>query len=186
MGRAPGPEYCRIMTADDDRDLFRRAIGDVRRLRHARVEHAPSRPPAEARFRRRDERAVLEESINGDTSPTDLETGDDLVYRNPRLSQANYRRLRRGQFAVQDEIDLHGLTADAARSALAEFLNEAGVGGLRCVRVIHGKGLRSGPGGPVIKRRIGRWLRRREDVLAFCSSRPADGGTGALYVLLGP
>lgn len=173
------------MAADDDLDLFRQAMNDVRRLRHDRVEHALPRPPAEARFRRRDERAVLDESLNGDTHPTDLETGDDLVYRHPRLSQTHFRRLRRGQFAVQDEIDLHGLTAAQARAALAEFLNDAGVGGLRCVRVIHGKGLRSGPSGPVIKRRIGRWLRRRDDVLAFCSTRPADGGTGALYVLLG-
>ena len=172
------------MATDDDRELFRRMIGDVRRLHHDRVEPASRKPPAEARFRRRDERAVLDESLNGDTHPTDPETGDDLVYRHPRLSHADYRRLRRGQFSVQDEIDLHGLSADQARAALAEFLQEAGAGGLRCVRVIHGKGLRSGPGGPVIKRRIGRWLRRREDVLAFCSTRPADGGTGALYVLL--
>jgi DNA-nicking Smr family endonuclease len=172
------------MAADDDRDLFRRAVGDVRRLRHDRVEHRHPRPPAEARFRRQDERAVLDESMSTDTHPTDLETGEDLVYRHPRLSQASYRRLRRGLFAVQDEIDLHGLTAETARRALADFLNEAGSHGLRCVRVIHGKGLRSGPGGPVIKRRIGRWLRRREDVVAFCSSRPNDGGTGALYVLL--
>ena len=173
------------MAADDDRDLFRRAVGDVRRLRSDKAEHEAPRPPARARFRRRDERAVLEESLTNDTDPTELETGEDLVYRHPRLATGSFRRLRRGQYAVQDEVDLHGLTADEAREALAEFINEAGAYGLRCVRVIHGKGLRSGPGGPVIKRRIGRWLRRRNDVLAFCSARPAHGGTGALYVLLG-
>ncbi len=173
------------MAGDDDRDLFRRAIGDVRRLRSDRTEHAPPRPPAQAKFRRRDERAVLAESLHGDTDPTDLETGEDLVYRHPRVSHGDFRRLRRGQFAVQDEIDLHGLVATDAREALAEFLGEAIDRRLRCVRVIHGKGRGSGPRGPVIKRRIGRWLRRREEVLAFCSARPAHGGTGALYVLLG-
>ena len=170
--------------SEDDEDLFRRSIGDVRRLRSDKVVADTPRPPARARFRRRDEREVLEESLNGSTHPTDLETGDDLVYRHPRIAESAFRRLRRGQYAVQDEIDLHGLKADDARAALYEFLNEAAVRGLRCVRVVHGKGLRSGPRGPVIKRSIGRWLRRRSDVLAFCSTRPNDGGTGALYVLL--
>jgi DNA-nicking Smr family endonuclease len=172
------------MVADDDRDLFRRSVGDVRRLRSDKKSHDAPRPPATARFRRRDEQAVLVESLSGDTDPTEIETGEDLVYCDPRVSRSSFRRLRRGQYAVQDEVDLHGLTATDARCALAEFLNEAVGRRLRCVRVIHGKGLRSGPGGPVIKRRIGRWLRRRDQVLAFCSARPAHGGTGALYVLL--
>ena len=83
-----------------------------------------------------------------------------------------------------EEIDLHGLSAEDARDALARFLIESVERRHRCVRVIHGKGLRSGPGGPVIKRRIGRWLKRRDEVLAYASARPVDGGTGAVYVLL--
>jgi len=93
-------------------------------------------------------------------------------------------RLRRGEFAVGDEIDLHGLGADAARDALREFLAEALRRRLGCVRVIHGKGLRSGPGGPVLKHAVNVWLRKVDAVLAFTSAPRRDGGTGAVYVLL--
>ena len=92
--------------------------------------------------------------------------------------------MRRGQFAVQAEIDLHGLGREAAHDALREFVADAVTSGLRCVRVIHGKGRRSGSRGPVIKRVVDHWLRRMEPVVAFVSARPVDGGTGAVYVLL--
>lgn len=171
-------------SSDDDRDLFRRMVGEVKRVRSDKVHPDGGRPTAAARFRREDESRVLDESINGDLDPADMETGEELVYRKPHVRPGDLRRLRRGAFSVSEEIDLHGLNAEDARKALAEFLIESVELRRRCVRVIHGKGLRSGPGGPVIKRRIGRWLRRREEVLAFCSARPVDGGTGAVYVLL--
>lgn len=171
-------------SSDDDRDLFRRMVGEVKRVKTDKVHPAGDRPEAAARFRREDESRVLDESINGELDPADMETGEELVYRKPHVRPGDLRRLRRGAFTVSDEIDLHGLNAEDARNALAEFLLESVDMRRRCVRVIHGKGLRSGPGGPVIKRRIGRWLRRRDEVLAFCSARPVDGGTGAVYVLL--
>ncbi len=170
--------------SDDDRDLFRRIVGEVKRVRTDKVHPELNRPAAAARFRRLDEARVLEESVSGDLDPADMETGEELVYRKPHVRPGDLRRLRRGAYSVSEEIDLHGLNAEDARDALAEFLLESVERRHRCVRVIHGKGLRSGPGGPVIKRRIGRWLRRREEVLAFCSARPVDGGTGAVYVLL--
>ena len=97
-----------------------------------------------------------------------------------------WRRLRRGQIAIEAEIDLHGLTRHAAHDALREFLRDCVRRDLRCVRVIHGKGLRSGPGGPVLKHVAEHWLQHVENVLAYVAARPADGGGGAVYVLLGP
>lgn len=169
---------------EDDRDLFRRMLGDIKRVHTDKVHHRRSEPEASARFRRDDEAQVMSDSLNGAVDPAELETGEELSYRRPQVRLTDFRRLRRGQISVAEEIDLHGLSAEQARRALAEFLTEAVTRGLRCVRVIHGKGLRSGPTGPVIKRRIGRWLSRREEVLAFCSARTVDGGTGAVYVLL--
>lgn len=172
------------MTDNDDGDLFRREIGNVRRLKSDKASQDLPRPDPVARFRRHDEHQVLSESLSGRLDPAELETGDELVFRRAGLRPSDFKRLRRGQFRVEDEVDLHGLSADEARQALAQFLQEAGNRRLRCVRVIHGKGLRSGPKGPVIKRRLGRWLTRRDQVLAFSSARPVDGGTGAIYVLL--
>jgi DNA-nicking Smr family endonuclease len=94
------------------------------------------------------------------------------------------RKLKRGQFPVEAEIDLHGLRQHAAQAALRQFLSECLRRGLQCVCVIHGKGLRSGPGGPVLKVIVHHWLRKVEDVAAFATARPADGGSGAVYVLL--
>ncbi len=169
---------------DEDIALFRRSVGEVKRLQSDSVaQHTPSPPPA-ARFRRQDEADVLRDSLEGAIDPGELETGDELSFRRPVVRPSDFKRLRRGHFSVASEIDLHGLNANHARLALAEFLSEAAARGLRCVRVIHGKGLRSGPNGPVIKRRIGRWLRQRDEVLAYASARVMDGGTGAIYVLL--
>ncbi len=94
------------------------------------------------------------------------------------------RRLRRGLIPTEDELDLHGLSQSAARDSLAEFLVRSRDAGCRCVRIVHGKGYRSGARGPVLKTAVNLWLRRHRDVIAFVSARPMDGGTGAVYVLL--
>lgn len=170
--------------SDEERELFRKAVEDARPL-PKRDDPPRQAPPApRARFRRADEAAVLAESLAVDPE-AESDTGEDLSFRRPGVSLPVFRKLKRGEISVRDEIDLHGLTAAEAREALYEFLVEAGRFDFRCVRVIHGKGRRSGHGGPVIKRKIGRWLQWREDVLAYCSARPVDGGTGAVYVLLG-
>lgn len=141
-------------------------------------------PPATPRaaFTRADEREVLAESLSDGQHAQ--ETGDELGYRSPTVPPDAYKRLRRGKFAIQDEIDLHGLNAKEAREYLGEFIAESRLRGLRCVRVIHGKGKRSGQRGPVLKYKVDNWLRRWSQVLAYCSARPVDGGTGAVYVLL--
>ena len=116
--------------------------------------------------------------------PAALEVGEELGYLREGYPPKLLRQLKRGQFSVQDELDLHQMNAAAAQASIATFLAEARQHGRRCVRIIHGKGLRSKAAGPVLKVLTDRLLRRRDDVVAFASARPAQGGTGAVVVLL--
>jgi len=165
--------------------LFRAAVRDVQPLRRSVVRPSRPKPPAAARFTRADHSQILAESLLPVTDPALLETGDELAFRRHHVPETVVRRLRRGQYAVDDEIDLHGLTAAEARGVLRDFIATASARGLRCVRVVHGKGKGSGPRGPVLKNVVNLWLRKSERVLAFGSARPVDGGSGAVYVLLG-
>lgn len=169
---------------EDELALFREAMRDVRPLQAPeRVEHR-RRPKPVPRFRLADESNALLESLREDPFRSELETGEELLYlragEHPRL----LRRLRRGEFPIAAELDLHGLTEQRAGIAIREFLAEAQRERWQCVRIIHGKGLRSGPDGPVLKPKTASVLRRRDDVLAFANARPVDGGTGAVLVLL--
>ena len=163
---------------------FRDAVGEVRLLPVQSPPPAAPRPRPRARFRRMDEALALEESL--ELAPGDwlVETGDELLFRRAGVPARVLERLRRGEFAVEDEIDLHGLIAVEAREALRAFLSEALGRRLHCVRVVHGKGLRSGPRGPVLKHAVNVWLRKVDAVHAFGSAPRRNGGTGALYVLL--
>ena len=169
-----------------DDSAFRDAIGDVRPLPARPVAPGPAPPPPRARFRRADDRQVLAESLEPGPGEWLVETGDELLFRRANVPASVLAGLRRGAYAVEDEIDLHGLTSAAARDALRDFLGEALARRLHCVRVVHGKGLRSGPRGPVLKHAVNVWLRRVDRVLAFASAPRRDGGTGAVYVLLAP
>jgi DNA-nicking Smr family endonuclease len=169
---------------DDDANAFRNAMRDVRRLRGARALPEAPKPAARARFTRADQKEVLRESLLPPQDPAAVSTGDELSYRRPHVPEAVLLRLRRGQFAVEDEIDLHGLSGLEAKQALQEFIANAAARRMSCVRVIHGKGRRSGPRGPVLKNVVNQWLQRTGDVLAFGSARSIDGGSGAVYVLL--
>ncbi|MEM8982222.1 MAG: Smr/MutS family protein [Pseudomonadota bacterium] len=170
---------------DDDDEVFRRSVGDVKPLPQSdRVE--PYRPPIrpDARFRRADDADVLAQSLNPDREALEQLTGARLSHRRSDVSERTLKRLARGDYRIQGEIDLHGMTAVEAREALAEFISTARRDGISAVRVVHGKGLGSGPRGPVLKAAVNRALRRNAAVLAFVSARLVDGGTGALYVLL--
>jgi DNA-nicking Smr family endonuclease len=173
------------MKQDDDRDLFRAAVRDVRPLRQTRPAPPPARRRAQAASRRADEARVLADSLALDADELGVETGEELAWRREGVPESVVRRLRRGRFAQRDELDLHGMTQAEARLAVLGFLSECVDRDLRCVRIIHGKGRGSGHRGPVLKLAVNRWLRRNDAVRAFCSARRADGGTGALYVLLG-
>lgn len=163
--------------------LFRSQVGAVRPVRHNRVEPTPARAAPIPRMTQADEQAVLRESLESGISP-DLETGEDLTYVRPGLQRQILRKLRRGRFAVGAHLDLHGMRTEEAFAALRDFVRDARSRGITCVRIVHGKGLRSSNRGPVLKPKVARWLRQWDPVLAFCSAAPADGGTGALYVLL--
>ncbi len=170
---------------EDDRRLFREAVRGVKPLeRPAGVSERPKPAPA-ARFTRADRLAVLEESLSGSGPPDPaLAAGDELVFRREGVRLEVLRRLRRGEYRVQAELDLHGLTLQQAKRALREFMAEALLRHWRCVRIIHGKGLRSGHRGPVLKGMVACALRRLSPVVAYVSARAVDGGTGAIYVLL--
>jgi DNA-nicking Smr family endonuclease len=168
----------------DERRLFREAVRGVRPLRQHRPAPSAPRISPRARFARADRAAVLKESLDGDGTDPELASGEALVFRRPQVQPAVLRRLRRGEYRVQREIDLHGLTVAQAKAALRAFLSAAVVQQVRCVRIIHGKGLRSGHRGPVLKTAVNGLLRRTGAVLAYVSARQVDGGTGAVYVLL--
>lgn len=167
-----------------DRELFHRTVGAVRPLHCDRIEPVLSRPAPIPRFTLADERQVLTDMTSDYFEPAEMETGEELYYRRDGVQPAVLRKLRRGQFQVGAALDLHGLTVVVAREALAVFLRNARRDNLNCVRIIHGKGNGSRHRGPVLKQKINHWLRQRDEVLAFCSARPMDGGTGAIYVLL--
>ena len=171
---------------DDDGDVFEKLFLNVTPLpAHGRVIHAtpPRKPIPEQRLR--DERAALADSLS-DHIAWDIgtETGDQLVYRRNGLSQQTLKKLRRGHWVIQAELDLHGLTTAEARESLVYFLHGCLRRGARCVRVIHGKGLRSKNREPVLKTKVANWLIQRDEVLAFCQARQVDGGGGAVMVLL--
>ncbi len=169
-------------------ELFALAVGAVQPLRKAAAPVvARPRPAATPRQRERDEAAVLAESISDEFDVESLlETDAALSFRRRDIGADVVRKLRRGVWALQGQLDLHGLRSDEARERLAAFLREAARSGLRCVRVIHGKG-RGSPGRePVLKAKVRGWLVQKSEVLAFTQARAADGGHGALIVLLRP
>jgi DNA-nicking Smr family endonuclease len=169
---------------DEETELFRDAVRDVRRLARKPERPAKPKPAPEARFKRADEQAVLKESLGPALDPAMLETGDELSFRRQGIPETILRKLRRGEFVVEAEVDLHGLIAIETRAVLREFIGNAVQRHLTCVRIIHGKGRRSGPRGPVLKNVVNLWLRQCDVVAAFGSARGVDGGSGAVYVLL--
>ncbi len=162
-------------------------LGVAPLARPERAEPPPANVPPHARSRARDDAQVLVESVSDDIDVERLlDTDDTLSYRGAGIGPDVLRKLRRGEWVIQAEIDLHGLRVDEARAALAHFLREAGKRGLRCVRVVHGKGLGSKDRLPVLKNKTRGWLMQKAEVIAFCQARAAEGGAGALVVLLKP
>jgi DNA-nicking Smr family endonuclease len=167
---------------------FRDAVADVTPLTpSARIEHRRPLHPPLAQQRMEDDRQVLLESVSDEFEiDTLLQTDDALSFRRPGVGPDVLRKLRRGDWVTQAEIDLHGCRVDEAREVLANFLRHVIKRGFRCIRVVHGKGLGSKGGQPVLKGKVRVWLAQRDEVIAFCQARPTDGGSGALVVLLKP
>ena len=175
--------------AADDALTFRAAVRDVKPLVQAATPAGLKTPRVHAR-RRSGAAAAMAAAEPEETMPliaaggSAIEGADALSFQRPGVRSQVLRRLRRGLIPVEDELDLHGLNQAAARDHLAEFIAANRQAGHRCVRVIHGKGYRSGARGPILKIAVDSWLRRHGDVMAFTSARAIDGGTGAVYVLL--
>lgn len=166
-------------------DAFDQAIPGVRRRAPSdRLPPVQRKLSARPRSREADDEAVLEALRSGPVEEDPAESVEALSYRGPGLQDSVWRRLRRGNYRIGAELDLHGLNRERAYAALTRFIAECQYHDIRCIRVIHGKGLGSPNTRPVIKSLLDSWLRRRRDVLAFCAARPHDGGAGAAYVLL--
>lgn len=170
---------------EEDLKLFRQHVTGTKPLRFNRVHHEPPPPLPIPRQRWRDEHETLHESLHAPL-PVELllEGGEEAAFARAGVSHNTLKDLRRGRWTIQAELDLHGANRVEARELVAQFLVECLHSQLRCVRIIHGKGLRSPGREPVLKTLVQAWLARRDEVLAYCQTRAADGGSGALLVLL--
>jgi DNA-nicking Smr family endonuclease len=192
MAKRRPRQTANVELKDEDAQAFRAAVADVKPLQHTPRADAAHKPKPRARRRR--PAAALEDldaampliAVAEDGSPASSPVAGDSVlnFQRAGVRIQEMRKLRRGLFPAQDQLDLHGFTQAVARDQLADFIVASRDAGYRCVRVIHGKGFRSGSRGGVLKTAVDLWLRRHLDVLAFASAKPIDGGTGALYVLL--
>jgi DNA-nicking Smr family endonuclease len=174
--------------AEDDTELFRRAMSDAKPLNSDKRAPLPDRKTKPRRRISRDDiRHESEPAFQQSSGPdfsVDDEIDDSMRFNRPSVSHRTMRKLSRGGYRVEAELDLHGMTVAEAELRLTEFIGRWLAEGRECVQVVHGKGLGSGTRGPVLKRGVNRWLRQWDNVLAFVPSRQADGGSGAVYVLL--
>ena len=169
---------------DEDRELFRRATGDVRRIGDDRTPPVRTRRTPRNRDRARSEHSDGARELADSEWTPDIGPGDVLSFARGGVQRRELQRLRRGRLKVEADLDLHGRIVAEAVAALDHFLQDSRRRGRRCVRIVHGKGFGSRSGLPIMKAHVDRWLRARSEVLAFCTATPPDGGTGALYVLL--
>ena len=174
--------------AEAERNLFTRAVGKVAPIANQeRVWSPPQRPTPRPLQQDLDNEAVMHESMSDEFDiSTLLDADDQLSFRRTGIGTDVTRKLRKGEWSIQGQIDLHGLRSDEARNAMGQFIRDAKRMGWRCVRVVHGKGLGSPGKEPVLKSKVQRWLVQKNEVLAFVQAKPSDGGGGALLVLLGP
>ena len=167
----------------EDIELFRREVGEVKPIRstnRADLVKKRRKPPPAPQQDPAGERIELLDTFE----PVETSIGDELSFIRPGVQRAQFRKMRKGQYTIRSELDLHGLTKSQARRQLVDFLHESRLRGERCVRIIHGKGYNSPNRQPILKSRLNVWLQQCDEVLAFCSAPIGDGGTGAAYVLL--
>lgn len=174
-----------LAVTDEDKDAFQKAMTGAKLLNaEVRVPDRKPKPKPRAKFARADEEAALLESLEDDIDSLERGHGGALHFHRQHVGRRTMRKLTRGGFSVQAEIDLHGMTLAEAKPRLRDFVQYSAEQNRLCVRVVHGKGLGSGERGPVLKSAVNAWLRKWGNVLAFVSTRQVDGGTGAVYVLL--
>lgn len=174
---------------NDELKLFKQAVADARPIQEngktARVKHAIKKPKPVPRQFINDERQALSDSLSDHYIPQhELETGEELLYLRDGQSPSVLSKLRRGKWVIQAHIDLHGLISDEARAYVSEFISDCKKRGVRCVRIVHGKGLGSRNKEPVLKNKVRGWLMQKDEVIAYAQAKPQDGGSGAVIVLL--
>jgi len=174
--------------AEAERNLFTRAVGQVQPIAAKPRVQVNIPAPVPRRLQQDiDDAAALQESMSDEFDvSTLLDVDDQMSFRRPGIGTDVTRKLRKGEWSIQGQIDLHGLRSDEARNAVGQFIRDAKRMGWRCVRVVHGKGLGSPGKEPVLKSKVQRWLVQKSEVIAFVQAKPSDGGAGALVVLLGP
>ncbi|MBL4762103.1 MAG: Smr/MutS family protein [Gammaproteobacteria bacterium] len=182
------------MTNEDEKKLFRQAVGTVKPLRDEKVTPTKQLPRPRILQREKDTSDISADGLSLDSSSSKHEPGEHemgghemgehALYAVDGLQRKSIRKLQRGQYNIQAEADLHGLTREQARDDFSLFFDECLTRQLRCIKIIHGKGFGSRNNAPVLKPLVQQWLRQKHEVLAFCPAIPSDGGTGAVYVLL--
>ena len=166
-------------------DLFLAAVKNARPLNTNRIHHEPSKPKPIPQQFIRDEKQALRDSLSDGYIPAyELESGEELLYLREGQSPSVLSKLRRGHWVIQANLDLHGLISDEARIQVGEFLAGCKKRGIRCVRIVHGKGLGSRNREPILKHKVRNWLMQKDEVIAYAQARATDGGSGAVIVLL--
>ena len=188
QAEAAAQQAARHKRLQAEKNLFVNAAGAVQPMPDMRKALLKKERPAALPLQQKlDEAAVLREAISDEFDvSTLLDTDDHLSFRRPGVGPDVTRKLRKGEWSIQRQLDLHGLRSDDAREALGAFIRDAHKQGIRCLRVVHGKGLGSPGKAPVLKNKVHSWLVQKNEVLAFVQAKPADGGAGALVVLLTP
>ncbi len=170
---------------DDDFNLFQQEMSGVKKIESKNIKEASKPKPKPIPLsRQQDDRDVISQLESDPFCHEYIETGDEIFYFRPGLQQKVIKKLKRGQYSIERELDLHGMTTEQAKNAVNIFFHNCSLHNNRCVLVIHGKGYRTEKKEPILKSMLNGWLRHRSDVLGFCSARIEDGGTGAIYVLL--
>jgi DNA-nicking Smr family endonuclease len=170
---------------DNARSLFRQAVHGTRLMKQKeQPKLVTPKPRPVAQRRKQDEEDVMASLLSDEYSPEAVEVGEELIFCRPGVQTRVFRKFRRGDYAIEAELDLHSLKVPEAREQITKFLRECRAKDKRCVCIIHGKGFGSLAKVPVLKQKVNDWLRQKNEVLAFCSARPNDGGSGAVYVLL--
>lgn len=172
------------MTNEDDKKLFRQSVGRVKPLRDEKVTLTKKQPRPRVIPREKNTSDISADGLSLDSNLSEHDMGEHALYAVDGLQRKSIRKLQRGQYNIQAEADLHGLTREQARDDFSLFFEECLTRQLRCIKIIHGKGFGSKNKDPVLKPLVQQWLRQKHEVLAFCPAIPRDGGTGAVYVLL--
>lgn len=170
--------------SSQDRELFRQTIGDIDRIEHDNVDLSTPKPapvPNQTILSKQDSLKVM---ANSPFDIPNVQIDDELYFKRSGVQQEIMRKLRRGKFAIESELDLHGMTVNVAKNELDKFLSHCQSTNRRCIRIIHGKGHGSVDKIPVLKNKLNKWLQKYDSILAFCSAPSHDGGTGAIYVLI--